>query len=182
MTISKINVFVFFLLGAVAFLLSSCGETQQQETISETTVTPTEGMITTVKEVEANQFKIEDEEVVPDPADSRIIAKYLDNTVDTMTLQEAQVLAAQEENNGGGVRRNSMLLQAASFGLMGYMMGRRMGSFRPQSNAYVDQKTYNRVSNGAGARMNQSAKRTTTTRPSGNSGYGAGKSTRSYGG
>ena len=187
MSLHKANIYlpVIFCIGA--FFLYSCGGAERQEpTGTETTITPTEGMITTVREIEPDKFKIEDEQVVPKPEDSRIIAKYIDNTIDTLTLAEAQVLAAQDttatgENNNHR-RRSGGLLRAASFGLMGYMMGRSMSSHRPSASAYVDQKTYNRVSNGAGARVNQTAKRTTTSRPSGRSGYGGGKSTRSYGG
>lgn len=180
MTFYKTKNFVLLILCAFAAFFYSCNE-PEQEMITETVAVPTEGMITTVKETEPDKFLIEDETVVAKPEDSRIIAKYLDNTVDTFTLQQAQLMAAKDGSTAEGSRYGG-LLRAASFGLMGYMMGRSMSSHRPRPGAYTNPSTYNRVNNTAGARVNQTAKRTTTTRPSGRSGYGGGKSTRSYGG
>lgn len=166
---------LFAILLVFASFFYSCNSSP--EYVEETVSTPTEGMVTTVKEVEKDKFKIEDEQVTPKPEDSRIIANYMDGKRDTFTLQEAQLVDSQ---NGSGSMGGG-LMRAASFGLMGYMLGRSM-SRRPQAGAYVDQKTYNRVSNGAGNRVQSSAKRTTTSRPSGKSGFGGGKSTRSVGG
>ena len=142
----------------------------------EEVVEPTEGLITTVLETEEDIFKIEDEEVVPLPEDSRIIAKYMDNTVDTFTLEEAKLVDAE---NGTG--RRSGIFRAASYGLFGYMMGRRMGGSRPPASAYTDPKTAQRVNNNAGNKIANSAKRTTRAKP-GKGGFGGGKSTRSVGG
>lgn len=166
---------VMLLVFASFFYSCSSGPEYVEETVS----SPTEGLITTVKEVEADLFKIEDEQVVPSPADSRIIANYMDGTRDTLTLQEAQLVDANDQS---GTRRRGGIFRAASYGLMGYMMGRSMSS-RPSAGAYVDQKTYNRVNNGAGNRIQNSAKRTTVRKPAaGKSGFGGGKSTRSVGG
>ena len=166
---------LFAVLIVFASFFYSCNSSP--EYIEETVSTPTEGMITTVKEMEKDLFKIEDEQTVPNPVDSRIIANYMDGKRDTFTLQEAQLVDAQNNSSSSG----RGIMRAASFGLMGYMMGRSMSS-RPKAGAYVDQKTYNRVSKGAGARVQSSAKRTTTRKPAGKSGFGGGKSTRSVGG
>jgi len=140
----------------------------------EEVVEPTEGLVTTVKEMETDVFKIEDEEVVPTPAESRIIAKYLDGQIDTFTLEEAKLVDAESSGRRSGVMR------AASYGLFGYMMGRRMGgSSGIRSSAYTDPKTAQRVGNKAGSQINNSAKRTTRVKP-GSGGFG--KSTRSVGG
>ncbi len=154
----------------------ACGTDSDSAIQYETEVvsTPTQGVVTTVKEVREGEFKIEDEEAVPTPDDSRIIAKWSDSTVDTFTLDEARL----EEESG----RRGGFMTAASYGLMGYMMGRSMGGFRPSSGAYVDQKTYNKVSNGAGARMQQTAKRTTISKPKSGFGGKSSSSSRSYGG
>ena len=144
------------------------------EMVTEEIVTPTEGIVTTVKEMETDQFKIEDEVVVSSPEDSRIIAKYMDGAIDTFTLDEARLVEGESSHRGSGVMR------AASYGFLGFMMGRSMGSFRPSSGAYVDQNTYNKVSNGAGKRMQATAQRTSVSKPK--SGFGGKSSTRSYGG
>lgn len=172
------------LLAVFAFFLVSCGGSSEPEMVTETTVVPTEGMITTLQEVKEGEFKISDEQVAPTPADSRVIANYLDATSDTFTVQEIQVLAAAPVAADSTSRRRpySGLLRAASYGLMGYMMGRSMSTHRPSAGAYTDPKTYNRVSNGAGSRVQSTANRTVSRRPSGKSGYGGNRSTRSYGG
>ncbi|MEM6699939.1 MAG: hypothetical protein AAF806_23640 [Bacteroidota bacterium] len=146
----------------------------EPEMVTEEVITPTEGIITTVKEMQTDQFKIEDEVVVSSPDDSRIIAKYMDGAIDTFTLDEARLVEGDSSHRGSGIMR------AASYGFLGFMLGRSMGSFRPSPGAYVDQKTYNKVSNGAGQRMQSTAQRTTVSKPK--SGFGGKSSTRSYGG
>ena len=174
----KLKWIIYGVIILVAIGMNLCGS-DEPETITEEVSIPTEGLITTVKEVQTDQFRIEDEAVVANKEDSRIIAKYMDSTIDTFTLDQAQLV---KDTTSSAYRRQSSIMRMASFGLMGYLMGRSMGSFRPNSSAYVDQSTYNRVSNGAGQRMQQTARKTTVTRPSkGKSGYGSG-STRSYGG
>lgn len=162
---------------------SSDDSESEQEWVTEEVVTPTEGMITTMQEVSQGEFKIADETVTPNPADSRIIANYMDGTIDTFTLAEAQMLANADNTTAQDTtrrsRRGSSLVRMAMWGYFGYMMGRSTG---PRAGAYVDNKTYNKVSNGAGQRMNSTMQRTTTRKPTGKSGYGSGKSTRSYGG
>jgi len=152
---------VFGLYGS----LTGCGSEEMVEV-------PTKGLITTVKEVQTDQFKIEDEVPVNTIAESRIIAKYMNGNIDTFTIEQAK-LYEQSGGSGRGIYR------AASAGFFGYMIGRSM-SRRPSSGAYVDQKTYDKVNKGAGNTVRSTAKR--TPKPSsGKSGYG-GKSTRSFGG
>lgn len=174
----KIKYAIYAVIGIfVAYSVLFGGDDSQAANVEyEEVVEPTEGLITTVLETETDVFKIEDEEVVPLPADSRIIAKYMDNTVDTFTLEEAKLVDAE---NGGG--RRGGIMRAASYGLFGYMMGRRMGGGRTPSSAYVDPKTADRVNNKAGSKINNTASRTTRAKP-GKGGFGGGKSTRSVGG
>lgn len=165
-----------FLAAFTFFLLTACGGT---ETVTEEVVLPTEGLITVLQEVEKDKFKIEDEQTIPDTSKSLIIAKYMDEKVDTFTLAEVRLM--QESQVGGA---HGGIWTAASYGLMGYFMGRAMSS-RPRASAYTDPKTHQRVNQQAGNRMQQTAARTTRTRPaSGKSGFGGGssRSTRSSGG
>lgn len=168
-------------------LFSACGGSEQHY-IEETKVVPTEGLITTVVEKEKDMFKISDEQTVKDTADSRIIAKYLDNTIDTFTLEQARLIQANPQAYGH-TSGSSGFVTAASYGLMGYMMGRYMmgGGMRPPVSAYTDPKAHQRSAKGAGASMQKTAARTTTRKPapSGRKGFGgssSGRSTRSYGG
>jgi len=148
---------------------------------------PTEGVITTMQEISAGEFRIADDTVIADPADSRIIANYLNGTIDTFTLAEAKMMADADTAGNTAVqdttqrrRGGSSLMRMAMWGYFGYMMGRNMGG--PRAGAYLDSRTYNRVNSTAGQRINNSMQRTTTRKPSGKSGYGTGRSTRSYGG
>jgi hypothetical protein len=150
----------------------SCRSTQETEEVQ----LPTEGLITIVKEVEKDLFKIDDEITIPDTANSLIIAVYLDEKRDTFTLQEARLMQAN-----GGTGHGSGIMHAASFGLMGYMMGRSMGGFRPSAGAYTSPSRYNEVNQRAGSSIRSSAQ--TVSRPrTGSSGFGSGRSTRSVGG
>lgn len=181
----KIKWILYGLIAAVVLGLNFCGGNNVEEYTTEEVVTPTQGVVTTVKEVDKDLFKIEDEQAVGTPEESRIIAKYMDSTIDTFSLQEAQLAAADTTGNPNSHRRSSVF-RMASYGFMGYMLGRSMGSYRPNASAYVDQNTYNRVSNNAGQSLNRTASRTTVSRPK--SGFGGSRSgsstrsTRSYGG
>lgn len=164
-------------LVAVWLLYSIFFKSDTPEMTTEEVAIPTQGLITYVQEVQQDEFKISDEEVIADTAASLIIATYLDETKDTFTLAEARLM----ESSGGSNSRGSGIARAASYGLMGYFMGRSM-SRGPSPGAYVDQKTYNKVSSGAGNTMTRTAGTRTVSRPAGKSGYGGGRSTRSVGG
>jgi hypothetical protein len=153
----------------------SCGSSSSEEV-----ELPTQGLITTVVEVEKDAFKIEDETTIPDTAASLIIAKYLDGKIDTFTLQEARLV-----QQGGGHSGNSMMgpiVAAAGAGMLGYMMGRSMRT-PPSPSAYTNQQTYNRVNSTTGSSLRNTAAR--TSRPStgrSSSGFGGGRSSRGFGG
>ncbi len=154
---------------------SSSGEVEYEEV-----VLPTQGLITVVKEVETDQFKIEDEITIPDTAGSLIVANYLDMTSDTFTLSEARLMEAN-----GYTGRSGSVMRAASYGFFGYMMMRNMGSARrPSAGAYTSKQAYDKTSKGAGQKLSQTASRTRRVKPgSGRSGFGSGsKSSRSFGG
>lgn len=171
-------------------LYSMCGDSgdsASQEVTYEEVVLPTEGLITVVKEMQTDLFKIEDEQTIPDTSGSLIIANYLDSTSDTFTLHEARLM---QENPSSTTARSSGIMTAASYGFFGYMMGRSMsGGYRPPAGAYVDQKTYDKVSKTTGKSVRNTAVRTRKARPTaGKSGFGkksgssGSRSTRSYGG
>ena len=185
MNFGQIKWILYGLVGAYAIYLlvfktqnENTGYSSSYETEEE--VTPTQGLITTVTETEKDLFKIEDEVTVATPEESRIIARYMDETIDTFTLEEAKLAENNEHSRSGSVFR------AASYGLLGYYMGRSMMGYRPRASAYVDQNTYNRVTRNAGQTLQSTARRTVAKRPTGaKSGYGktsGARSTRSYGG
>jgi hypothetical protein len=170
------QLYLLALLVGTSFALSSCGGSSNYT--EEEKVELTKGLITELKEVEQNKFKITDETVVENKEDSRIIATYLDGTIDTFTVDEVKVVESDSPN----YYRRSGMSSVLMGGLMGYYMGRSFSS-PPRASAYADPKTYNRVNSTAGSTLNSTARRTTVRRPTkSSSGYGSGRSTRSYGG
>ncbi len=168
----------FYALIGIFFVYSIFSDdSSSSEPEYEEVIIPTQGLATILKEVETDLFKIEDEQALPSKEESIIVAKYMDGMIDTFTLDEARLMAA----DGTGSSRNRGIARAATLGYFGFiMMGRSMS--RPvSSGAYMDQKTYNRVNKTTGTTMKQTATRTTRVKPGGKSGFG-GKSTRSYGG
>lgn len=181
------RLFFLLLLAIGGFIACDSGS----QPVNAVSYEPTQGIITEVQEVDTNEFRIIDERVVPTPEESRIIAHYIDGTSDTLTVEDAKMIGADglsesEDNSthrrnyygGGGYGFYSVLRG----GLMGYYLGRSM-SVPPTAGVYMDNRTYNRVADNAGRSMQQTARRTTVNRPrNSSSGYGARRSTRSYGG
>jgi hypothetical protein len=162
----KIKLFLYIGVG-MFIIYNACFRDSSEETVE----VPTQGLITTVAEIEANNFKIEDEQTAPHPDSSLIIAKYLDGKIDTFTLAEARLV---EAGGGGHSSVARMAMMAAGAGFLGYMMGRSMSS-RPSPAAYTNQNTYNRVSSSTGNSLHSTATKRST-------GFGGGRSTRSVGG
>lgn len=160
-----------FILGSALFLSSvfSCGSNvEYQET---EVMTPTQGIITEVKEMESELFKITDETIVPTIDDSRIIAEYMDGVRDTFTLAEAELVDAENPRRRG---TRGVLM----YGMMGYMMGRSMNQ-TPSRSAYASDAAHKKSTTSTNS-LRSSASRKTVRTPK--KGFGSSKSTRSYGG
>lgn len=175
---SKLRLALYAVVGIfVVYSIFSGDDEDATSYVEEEVVYPTEGLITTVDEVETDLFKIADEVTVTDTTDSRIIANYMDNTSDTFTLQEARLIEANNPNS-----RQGSVMRTAAYGFMGFMMYRSL-AHRPNPNAYRSQQAYNKSATGAGKSVKSTATRQTVRRPTGGkSGFGSGKSSRSYGG
>jgi hypothetical protein len=189
---SFVSRYKWYLIGLVALVFymivksdSPSSTSDQYVAIESTTVTePTEGVITRLKEVEPEVFKITEEELVPTKEESRIITTYMDGEVDTFLLQEIAVVDTTIVSEDKGYRRRSGISTALHYGLLGYWLGRPMSTPIRQS-SYANSDAYNRSQNGRTRMTNTARTRTVRTpRPSstGKSGFGAGKSTKSYGG
>jgi len=151
----------------------SCGggTSSSDEYTTTTEYDPTQGIITEVKETEKDLYKITDETIVATKEDSRIIAEYLDGVRDTFTLEEAQLVDADNP-------RRSRMRPLLMGGLMGYMMGKSMST--PTSrNAYATDDAYKK-SQANNSKLKSTAK--TKTVKNKKSGFGKTKSSKSYGG
>lgn len=158
-------------LGTVALISSliSCGNSTEYDTTE--VLSPTQGIVTKIKEVKQELFKITDEDIVAAKEDSRIIASFLDGEVDTFTLEEARLVEAENPRRRG----MSGILMG---GMMGYMMGRSMGTPLNRS-AYANDAAFNK-SNSTNSKFRSTASRKTVSKPK--SGFGSSKSSKSYGG
>lgn len=176
LSISKKVIPVVFSITA-GFFISSCESNPQY--VNEEKIELTKGLITEVKEVEANKFKITDERVVENKEDSRVIAEYLDGTKDTLTLDEVSMTKTE-----GGDPRRSGMSSVVRMGLMGYFFGRNFG-VGPSAGAYANQSAYNKSTSGARTTLSNTANRTTIRKPvrsSSTRSTRTGRSTRSFGG
>jgi hypothetical protein len=151
----------------LGFSLFSCNA---EETYQE----PTQGLITTVTEVGPEDYKIASEESVDRIEDSRIIVEKLSGDRDTFTLEQAKLIT-QVTTDTSAV---SQPFRRAGMGYFGFLMLGRMGGHSVNSGAYVNNNAYNKASSTAGSRLSSTARSTTRSR----SGFGGGKSTRSFGG
>ena len=170
LTVSKIKKTGVFVASSLLFgAMLSCGSNVEYQDTE--VLTPTQGVITEVKEMETDLFKITDEQVVPTIDDSRIIAEYMDGVIDTFTLQEATLVDADNPRRS---RTRGVLMG----GMMGYMMGRSMSQGTTRS-AYASDAAYKKSSNTTNS-LRSTASRKTVRTPK--KGFGSSRSTRSYGG
>lgn len=137
---------------------------------------PTTGVITTVKEVNAGDYKIVSEDPVATVDDSRIIVQDMDGAVDTFTLAEAKIISQESDTTS----RRSRAVRRGGMGFFGYMMIGRMMGGGVSRGAYVNDAAYNRANSTTGSSVRSSARRVGGA--SRNSGFGSGKSSRSFGG
>ncbi|MFT4685845.1 MAG: hypothetical protein ACJATN_000997 [Neolewinella sp.] len=151
-------------LGLTTF---SCGSD------SDTVEVPTEGLVTTVKEVSTGDFKIESEVPVSNIADSRVIVEDLGGNRDTFTLDEAKMVSQVADPDS----RAGRPFRSAGMGYFGFLMLSRMGR-TPSAGAYINNGAHQSATSNAGSSMRNSARSTTRSK----SGFGGGKSTRSFGG
>lgn len=149
------------------------GGSEGADYVEQTVEDPTQGIIAHLQEVEKDLFKITDEKLIDKREESQIIATFMDNTVDTFSLDEVQLTEA-------GHPQRSMMRSVAMAGMFGYMMGRPMSSGITRS-AYADDKTFNKSNTSGKNQLKSTASRKIVKTPS-KKGYGSSKSTRSYGG
>ncbi len=173
----KIKIGIYILIGL--YILSTVlggffGGSGESYTETEV-LDPTQGVVTEVKEFEEAKFHITNETIVPTKEESRIIASYLDGTVDTLTLDEARL---EQANNP----RRSAMRSVIMGGMMGYFLGRRMSAPLKQS-AYANSAAYNKSKTNTASRLKPTAAKRTVRKPrAASKGFGSGRSTRSFGG
>ncbi|MCC6282656.1 MAG: hypothetical protein IT262_18780 [Saprospiraceae bacterium] len=133
---------LFIAVSAMLAAQTGCGSDSNGSDWEEVTVEePTKGVVTTIEETEAGKFTVVEEQVVASKADSRVIVRHLNGTVDTMDLSQVKGLVGAQDT----VRQTTVRHHGGGFGLghilwwsaMGHMMGRGFGS-PGQSYVYRD--------------------------------------------
>lgn len=158
-------------------------EAPQETVIVEETVEPTSGVVTTVKEVNKDNYKIVDEQVVATKADSRVIAQHIDGQIDTFTMDQVMLVESRDTTNTR--RRGGSFFRGLVYGgMMGYVFGGRSWGTPLRRGSYANDRAYQQSNTSGRQRMKSTAnvktsRRSTTSRKTG---YGSGRSTRSYGG
>lgn len=170
----------YALLGiAIPALIISCGgdgspkiKDSQEKTISEST----KGVVTEVEEVEpGDDYKIIDERIIDEKEKSIAIVHKLDGKVDTLSLRK---LKSDPEYR----TRHSALRGILAYSLASSFFNRNLSRTTPNSSYYKNADAYKKST---GLKNNLASSATTRkVRVPGkaSSGYGAGKSFRSYGG
>lgn len=159
--------------------LQSCGDSGEpklkdftEKTIKEST----KGVVTEIEEIEpGDEYKIIDEKLIDKKQNSIAIVHKLDGKIDTLSLEKLK----KDESFSS---RNSGLHSILMFSLAASFFNRNLSNTSPNSGAYKNADAYNK-STGLKNNLNSSAASRTVRVPGkSSSGYGAGKSFRSYGG
>ncbi|PPK87467.1 hypothetical protein CLV84_0408 [Neolewinella xylanilytica] len=132
---------------------------------------PTQGVVTTVREVGPEEYKIASEQPVANVADSRVIVDRMSGSSDTFTLAEVKAIQQTEPDSS----RTSRPFRSAALGYFGFMMLNRMGR-TPSASAYTNQAAYQRATSTTGGSLSR------TSRARSGFGRSGGTSTRSFGG
>ncbi|GAB4028224.1 hypothetical protein [Spirosoma koreense] len=169
-----------------AVMLQSCGNNRSDDDEERTETSFRRGVRTYITETAPGNFKITDE-VQTDPSQAGAIVNYFDGHRDTLSVEAAKRLVANDEstrtylNNPGGYHHHNGLANALLWGGLGYMLGRstapqyRADEQRYGAGVYANTGLYDRSNQ---IRENVRTSRVTrTVRPSGGrSGFFGGRS------
>jgi uncharacterized protein YgiB involved in biofilm formation len=210
---------IFATISGLLLFTSSCGSSYEDDyyydeyetvPVTETVLEekPSKGVIMTIREKQAGMFEVEDEKIVDNVSDSRVIVHYFDGKKSEMTMDEAKNTVRPADTTMY-YNVNAPSMHTLGYVLMGsaagYYMGRNMSqppnehvyrqrkdstqsggsrsSYGGSSGSYGSSYYYNNYSS-----LRSTAEQNYTTRtvyrsvPSGRSGYMGGRSGGRYGG
>lgn len=163
-----------------SILIQSCsssdGSPRLKEFDEKTIHESTKGTVTEVEEIEpGNEYQIIDERIIDSKEDSYAIIHTLEGTVDTLSLRK---LPTEKEESA----RHSGLNRILMFSLARSYFSNNLSNVTPDSRFYKNDAAFNK-SNGLKTDLQNSASTRSVKVPkASSSGYGAGKSFRSFGG
>lgn len=161
-------------------LMQSCstsdGSPRLKEFDEKTIQESSKGIVTELEEVEpGNDFLILDERIIDAKEDSYAIIHNLEGTVDTLSLRK--ISHDNTEN-----QRHSGLRGVLYYSLARSFFSNNLGNVTPDARVYKNDAAFNK-STGLKSNLQSSAvSRTVKVPKASSSGYGAGKSFRSFGG
>ncbi len=166
---------------AGAIVLQSCGESDGSPRIKdskeETIYESTKGVVTEVEEIEpGDDYKIIDERIIEDKEKSIAIVHTLEGKIDTLSLRKLK------DDNSSASYRYSGLRGILYYSLAASYFNRNLGNVAPNQSNYKNAAAYNKSTG-----LQNDLKSTATSRKvrvpgSSSTGYGKGKSFRSFGG
>jgi hypothetical protein len=164
-----------------ALIFQSCfsdnGEPRIKEYDEKTIYESTKGVITEVEEIEpGNDYRVLDERIIDDKSKSVAIVHALDGSIDTLSITK---IASENRTNTG---MHSGLRPILFYTLAASLFRNNLGSVTPDSRYYKNQSTFNKSTSLKSDLQNTASRRTVRTPKASSSGYGKGKSFRSFGG
>jgi hypothetical protein len=140
---------IFATISGLLLFTSSCGNDHYYDEYETVPVTetvleekPTKGVITTIREKQAGMFEVEDEKIVDNVSDSRVIVHYFDGKKSEMTMDEAKNTVRPADTTMY-YNVNAPSMHTLGYVLMGsaagYYMGRNM-SQPPNVHVYRQRK------------------------------------------
>lgn len=165
-----------------ALLLQSCfsdnGEPRIKEYDEKTIFESTKGIITEVEEIEpGNDYRVLDERIIDDKSKSIAIVHALDGSIDTLSIARIE---SDKNNQSAGL--HSGLRPILYYTLAASLLRNSLGSVTPDSRYYKNQSAYNKSTSLKNDLQSTATRRTVRTPKASSSGYGKGKSFRSFGG
>ncbi|WP_340198899.1 hypothetical protein [Ascidiimonas sp. W6] len=162
-------------------VLNSCfsdnGEPRIKEYDEKTVYESTKGIITEVEEIEpGNDYRVLDEKIIDDKSKSIAIVHALDGSIDTLSI--AKIESDKQESN----RHHSALRPILYYTLASSLFRNNLGSVAPNSKYYKTQSAFNKSTGLKNDLQSTATRRTVRTPKASSSGYGKGKSFRSFGG
>lgn len=172
--------FIYLTIASGILALQSCGGDGSPRIKDGETVTVLEsskGTVTEVEEVEpGDDFKIIDEKIIDEKAQSTAIVHYLDGKIDTVSLQKLKTEEASGNHTNAALKGVLMYSLASSF------FNRNLSNTKPNAGFYKNADAYNKSAGLKGDLEKTATSRRVTSPGKSSKGYGAGKSFRSHGG
>lgn len=170
---------VFAGLISTGLILQSCGgdgSPKIKDSTEKTVYESTKGVITEVEEIEpGNEYKIIDEKIIDEKEKSIAIVHTLEGTTDTLSLRKIK-------DDDTGNYRHSGLRSILFYSLAATYFNRNMGASKPNASNYKTTSAFDKSNSLKNDLKSSATSRRVRVPGSSSTGYGTGKSFRSFGG